>query len=260
MHWPSLLLVQLALFAQQCFALSNVTVDDSGTDPITGAAIQYTSGWNIGPECRGCQAQPDRARAYNGTWHDATYDKAVPGNSIPHNATFRFTGMVVACCSLRGGPDRKAPTGSAVYVYGIVSHSSTFPVSDADIHFYIDGELSGALEFTPTGENEYTFDVPLYANDSLEYALHVVTLQDGRIGGNSSLVLLDYIVYSTCVPHSVCHDSIEVLTRQLRCTATKRLPTLPITSWRERRLPCLSNHRHPTPHALRSAGTHPLAQ
>lgn len=73
-----------------------------------------------------------------------------------------------------------------------------WPNSSADIGFYIDGTSSG-MRFvaTPSGEPGYSYYVLLYANDSLEYGSHVIKLQNGRIGGDISLVLLDYITYST---------------------------------------------------------------
>ena len=43
----------------------SVIVDDSHTSQIT-----YSAGWNIGNNCTGCYAQPDRTQAFNETWHE----------------------------------------------------------------------------------------------------------------------------------------------------------------------------------------------
>jgi hypothetical protein len=43
-----------------------VIIDDSEIERIS-----YSSNnWNVGNTCGGCYAHPDRARAYNGTWHE----------------------------------------------------------------------------------------------------------------------------------------------------------------------------------------------
>lgn len=93
--------------------------------------------------------------------------------------------------------------GSAIYVFGILSHDVRDPVSDADISFFIEDELVGSFVFTPTGEDAYYYDVILYANDSLAHTDHILLLRNGCFGGNISLILLDYVVYSTmCVNSS----------------------------------------------------------
>jgi hypothetical protein len=71
---------------------SNVTVDDQGVDPASKSAVSYSSGWSTGQTCPGCEAQPDAKQAYEGTWHDTTYDPAYAGRNIPRNATFEFNG------------------------------------------------------------------------------------------------------------------------------------------------------------------------
>lgn len=90
-----------------------------------------------------------------------------------------------------------------MYVYGILSHSTIGPTSTADVLFYIDDELNGTFAATPNGTPTYTYDVLLYAADSLTHAAHTLTLQNGQVGGSVSLVLLDYIVYSTYVSQSL---------------------------------------------------------
>lgn len=80
-------------------ALINVTVDDQGTDPRTGAAIAYMptdNNWNIVQDCVACATNPNPVEAMHGTWHDATYSGAVVGQEEPDAATFEFTGALVA--------------------------------------------------------------------------------------------------------------------------------------------------------------------
>ena len=54
--------------------LVNVTWDDSGLDPITGATWTYmpSDQWYFGPACSDCAAKLDSSQVRNKTWHDAT--------------------------------------------------------------------------------------------------------------------------------------------------------------------------------------------
>jgi hypothetical protein len=87
--------------------------------------------------------------------------------------------------------------GSAIYVYGILSHSKSDPISNAELYFFIDGTQVGTFSFTPNGSRTYSYNYLLYSNNNIPYAPHSFRLQNGRIGGPVSLVLLDYLVYST---------------------------------------------------------------
>ena len=65
-----------------------------------------------------------------------------------------------------------------------------------DIYFYIDGELAGGYTHVPNGDNTYIYNVCLWASDSIGPGAHTFQMQNGRAGGNGSLVLFDYIIYS----------------------------------------------------------------
>lgn len=68
--------------------LVNVTVDDSQTD-----LIQYTPAglWKAQSDCPTCEANPNPAEAYSGTWHDCSYLQG-GGSSDLNFATFSFEG------------------------------------------------------------------------------------------------------------------------------------------------------------------------
>lgn len=70
----------------------NVTVDDAGSDPVTGNTFQYAPDgkWNIGNKCPGCLAQPDPSLVFDGTWHDATCHPSL--NETPQTMQFQFSG------------------------------------------------------------------------------------------------------------------------------------------------------------------------
>lgn len=70
-------------------ALVNRTIDDTAGDSVTLQAPTYqpASPWG-GPSCVGCAIVPDRALAFDGTWHAATYHPEL----LNVNITISFTG------------------------------------------------------------------------------------------------------------------------------------------------------------------------
>ena len=72
-----------------------------------------------------------------------------------------------------------------------------------DMTFFLDGQIVGTLlsadrnPSTPDGQPIYTYDSLLFSATSLPNGLHTVALQNGQDGGTPSLILLDYLVYST---------------------------------------------------------------
>ena len=62
--------------------------------------------------------------------------------------------------------------------------------------FTIDGNTVGSFALAPTNQTTYDYNVLVYSNTGLSSGSHTFTLQNGRVGGAKSLVLLDYIVYT----------------------------------------------------------------
>ncbi|KAJ3557687.1 hypothetical protein NM688_g1338 [Phlebia brevispora] len=157
--------------------LVNVTVDDSFPDPFTGETLAYSPSthWCNQTSCAGSHSKPNSAQAYNHTWHGAMYHPTSASEDEIQTASFQFN-------------------GSAIYAFGILSLSSNKP---ADLTFYIDNHLAGSFEFFPPGNNGYNYSVLLYANSSIPQGTHTFTVQNGHSGGNTSLVLLDYLVYTS---------------------------------------------------------------
>ncbi|PIL30899.1 hypothetical protein GSI_07068 [Ganoderma sinense ZZ0214-1] len=179
----SLLFLSLSashLLPQASAVLVNVTVDDTFGDPATGNQIIYEPQglWQLGQSCNGCTARPDKFLAFNGTWHDSTFnDASLPdANQLPI-ATFSFTGV-------------------AVYVYCIVTHSFNPPDGNSDMSFLIDNVVVGTFQQPPTGDPSYLYNDPVYVNDSLSPGPHTIAIVNGQVNGNKSLALLDYIVYT----------------------------------------------------------------
>ena len=70
---------------------TNITVDDEVGDPLSGLVPTYipAGGWKQGNGCGTCHAKPDRRRAFNETWHDATH---FVGDADPRIIHIHFDG------------------------------------------------------------------------------------------------------------------------------------------------------------------------
>ncbi|KAH9850678.1 hypothetical protein C2E23DRAFT_759957, partial [Lenzites betulinus] len=187
-HAPCLLLLLFSAYAASPLArifasaaLVNVTIDDTFGDESNGIQVAYEppSQWNVGQDCTGCTAHPNPQLAFNGTWHDSTYNDT--RNNDPSiavsTAAVQFEGV-------------------AVYVFCIVTRSFTSPDANADMSFFIDDEPVGRYIQAPDGNTTYEYNVPVYVNQSLSNGLHTITVANGQYGADKSLLLLDYIVYT----------------------------------------------------------------
>ncbi|EKM60243.1 uncharacterized protein PHACADRAFT_203489 [Phanerochaete carnosa HHB-10118-sp] len=181
-----LLTLLIAAFVTNA-VLINVTVDDAGTDRLTGLGFSYSplSDWNFGPNCTECVAQLNRSQLHMGSWHDATYDGSNGPRTELQSATLGFN-------------------GSAIYVYGVIVTSPLIPFGDTSsthLGFFIDDQLVGTFNNTPAGNGSnpaaFKYNVTLYSNRSLPHGPHTFVLQNGLDGGPASIVLFDYLVYST---------------------------------------------------------------
>ncbi|KIP01212.1 hypothetical protein PHLGIDRAFT_379487 [Phlebiopsis gigantea 11061_1 CR5-6] len=155
--------------------LVNVTVDDQDPQLAYAPAENHWLSF-VDHDCqRGCSAKPDAAQAYNHSWHDATYDFNVTSQNAPQTIAFQFT-------------------GSAIYVYGIVMSSK-----ETDLLFFMDHDPSGNFTYQSSGsQTAYRYNVLYYANSLLRSGTHYLLLQNGQgDGGNRSLVLFDYLIYTT---------------------------------------------------------------
>lgn len=63
-----------------------------------------------------------------------------------------------------------------------------------DLTFFLDGDIVGSFVLPANGSLGYEYNVPLYVNDSLASGPHDFVLQNGHIGGEKALVILDSIV------------------------------------------------------------------
>ena len=90
-------LLLLCSYPSVVATLVNITVDDSGPDPMTGARIMYapSDAWAFGQDCTECTARPDPVQAFMQSWHDGTFNPVPGSNNDPNTvltATFQFSG------------------------------------------------------------------------------------------------------------------------------------------------------------------------
>jgi len=151
----------------------------------TGTRITYLppGAWHDGTQpCSECTAHPDPSQLHDATWHGSTFNSQPGSNDDPiqiQSASVMFN-------------------GSALYVYCAIAHSASSPDGHSDMTFFIDNEVVGKFVQAPTTESQpdYQYHVPVYVNHSMPAGIHTFTLQNGRIGGQKSLVLLDSIMYT----------------------------------------------------------------
>ena len=160
--------------------LVNVTVDDTFGDPNTGSIPEYSPNsaaaqWHEGSSTENCYCNIgpsilDLTRIYKQTWHDTTnYD-----SENPVAITVHFT-------------------GSAVYVFNILPNTLPYTATAAHISFSIDGEDVGLFIHSPNAGATILYNQLVYNSTGLRYGSHTLTMAVG----NGSLILFDYLVYTT---------------------------------------------------------------
>ncbi|EKM52174.1 uncharacterized protein PHACADRAFT_262682 [Phanerochaete carnosa HHB-10118-sp] len=153
--------------------LVNITVDDNDPSVIYAPSDD----WSFGPSCSTCTARVDASQAFNGTWHDTLFSPSDPSEDETQTAELSFI-------------------GSAIYVYGILSNAMNNPSGNADQVFFVDGVRAGNFTHTPSGDGSFEYSVLLFSAQ-LPNGSHNLTLQNGQPTDVSSLILLDYFVYTT---------------------------------------------------------------
>ena len=159
--------------------LVNITVDDTFGDPTTCLFPEYSPNngtWNAvssSENCPSCYIGPsilDLAQIHNGTWHDTTY---LPWET-PATITVRFN-------------------GSAVYVFNILPNTLPSTITIANISFSIDGEDVYQFLHSPESGTTILYNQLVYRNTTLSDGTHILTMT----AGSNSLVLFDYLLYTT---------------------------------------------------------------
>ena len=178
---------------------SNITVDDTlGNAQENRLEIVYkpNGAWSLGQNCTNCEAHLNTSQVLDGTWHDVSFLSDTPPPTPP-SASLTFNGMWHAgflCTTAEG--TLLHTEGVAIYVYCVVTRSSTQPFGNSDMTFYLDGQQVGTFIQEPNGDSTYHYNVPVYVNASIPSGDHTFMLVNGRAGGQSALALLDCIVFT----------------------------------------------------------------
>src|SRR3984957_2335757 len=157
--------VLLTIFTSTSQAV-NVTVDD--TDPAWTYNAVNGQGWASNP-CSICVEQPNKAMAYNETWHDT--DVAGDAASI----TFQ---------------------GTSGTVYGILPATYNGSSTGANYSFYLNNVLSGT--FVRDLTTSFSYNVSLFSFSGLNPTSETtLTVVNGAWPNGLSIILLDYFVYDS---------------------------------------------------------------
>lgn len=122
------------------------------------------------------------------TWHDGTYTPS--HGDDPLSFAFKFNGEHdLVRYKKRAGLTRKK--GTAVYVFNVLPRLTL-----TNVNITLDGTF--AANFTHFQNvsilEQYTYNVPIFAVDSLQYGEHTVAVT--AVGSNTTSLLFDYAVYT----------------------------------------------------------------
>lgn len=173
---PLLCSLSLTLFFSSAWAtLVTVTVDDQNGDPTNTVLYTPQEAWAVNSPCNECDAQVNASKAYDETWHVGKFNN-------------KSTSVLYASYSF---------FGSAVYVKCILALTAEHPTGRSDMTFFIDGIQAGTYssEPDPSGQG-YEYNVTVFAHEGLSSGSHNIQIQSGHMGDNTSLILLDSIIYS----------------------------------------------------------------
>lgn len=86
--------------------------------------------------------------------------------------------------------------GTAAYVICALDHRIVGPHGLYDMYFFIDNRLAGTFFQEAPGTTGFDYNVTVFAIADLPPMEHNITIQNGRVGGPRSLMLLDAIIYT----------------------------------------------------------------
>ncbi|KZT06235.1 uncharacterized protein LAESUDRAFT_653937 [Laetiporus sulphureus 93-53] len=156
----------------------NITIDDTFGDNVNGQQFVYSPDdkWTTGQNCTGCLAHPNASEAFDHSWHDSSFFPEIESSAPSASVSFN---------------------GTAVYVYCIIFHSDFSPDGYTNLNFAIDGEMVGEPFISiPSNSTSIDYNRLVYANNSLSWSPHTLTITNGANGSQTSLALLDYIQYT----------------------------------------------------------------
>lgn len=89
-----------------------------------------------------------------------------------------------------------------MYVYGLLSHKKgSSPTGNSHIVFHVDDNVTSNFTFKPDGVGDYTYNALLFSVDNLTHTPHRLVFDNGWHKGPTSLLLFDYLIYTTYVAY-----------------------------------------------------------
>ncbi|KAJ2981000.1 hypothetical protein NUW54_g10930 [Trametes sanguinea] len=174
-------------------ALVNRTIDDQRGDSVTGQLPSKSPAnkWAFGQLCPHCGIPAgsvvDPKKVFQGTWSDSTYHPGLPDHVI--NASF---------------------TGTAVYVYNLIVNIVPEITTETNLSFSVDGTYMGQYIHFPSAPPPLVFyNVCVFSFTELPNQAHLLEVR--ATGPSASLILFDYIVYSTFDESSTPSNTIPIL-------------------------------------------------
>lgn len=173
---PLILFFSLLVLRLATASLTNRTIDDEKGDSTSRLLPEYSppGAWHQGSTCTACYVHLDSSQTFRGTWHDTTYH---PGDPEPRSITMRFN-------------------GTAVYVYNALANNVTNADTGTYLTFTLDGSLVGRYQHIPRSTTLFDYNIPVYANDSLQNEEHQLIVQADESVQKPSLILFDCAVYT----------------------------------------------------------------
>lgn len=172
----------LSLFQIPVHARSqNISIDDQYGDPVNGQKITYTpnNSWFVGQSCDDdCVANPSPSQsAFMATWMEGISNSSSSDSDQTVSALVPFS-------------------GTAVYVYCILSGSAASQNWSTDLTFLIDNATVGEYQQSPSNNSSTdNFGQLVFSKTGLSNAQHTLVIQSG-LHNSKSLLLLDQIVYT----------------------------------------------------------------
>ena len=90
-------------------------------------------------------------------------------------------------------------TGSGLYIFFILANTVPGATTFTSVDFVLDGTPVSSFTHQPSTSTDYEYNQAVFANDSIPYGLHTMTVAPVNNSVNNVLILFDYLIY-TCVP------------------------------------------------------------
>ncbi|KAF9265390.1 hypothetical protein L218DRAFT_1075961 [Marasmius fiardii PR-910] len=157
----------------------NRTIDDFYGDEETGLFPTFYPLDNVTwhQNCKakdGCLILVNETKAWDGTWHSATY---VPEKTDNMGVTLQFN-------------------GTAIWVYFILANSIPNATTYTQCNFILDGDLMGQFVHLPASKWGLDYNAEVFSRTGLEPKMHKLEIMTGNLT-RRAYMNFDYAKYTT---------------------------------------------------------------